>query len=217
MTEHRPKPFRVELTVAAPREEVWRALTTPEVAGEWFGYDYDGLDAEITAIFVDDGTAEPPDRLVFSDGSYLEAAPDGPRTVVRAVLPGPLGDGWDDIYDPIAQGWRTYLEQLRFLLETRPAGRRRTVYLTGEATGAEVLAAAGAGRPWFDGRRERIVVDADGHLVAAAADHPFDSRATGPVNILVTTYGLDDAAFAALRAEWTSRWQAVAGNAAVTC
>ena len=38
MTDQRP--FRVEVVVEAPREEVWRALTAPERVARWFGWDW---------------------------------------------------------------------------------------------------------------------------------------------------------------------------------
>ena len=41
------KPFRVEVTVDAPRDVVWRELTEPERIRHWFGWEYDGLDEEI--------------------------------------------------------------------------------------------------------------------------------------------------------------------------
>ena len=44
------KPYRVEVTVDAPRDEVWRELTEPEQIKHWFGWQYDGLDDEIKWI-----------------------------------------------------------------------------------------------------------------------------------------------------------------------
>ena len=41
------KPFRVEVTVDAPRDVVWRELTESERIRHWFGWEYDGLDDEI--------------------------------------------------------------------------------------------------------------------------------------------------------------------------
>lgn len=38
----------------------------------------------------------------------------------------------------------------------------------------------------------------------------------GPTSVTVTSYGLDDEAFAALRERWSGRWSAVAKNAEVT-
>lgn len=35
---------------------------------------------------------------------------------------------------------------------------------------------------------------------------------TGSVNVIVSTCGLDDAAFGAVRDEWSARWHAVVGS-----
>ena len=53
------KPFRVEVTVDAPRDTVWRALTEPEQIRHWFGWDYDGLEDEIRLIFVEHASLIP--------------------------------------------------------------------------------------------------------------------------------------------------------------
>ena len=203
-----PKPFRVETTVDAPGDRVWAALTEPELVRQWFGWDYPGLDDEIREIFVDGGT---PDghRLTFTDGSYLEVASDGPRTVVRAVLPGSLSDaGWEDLYDGVEEGWRAFFEQLRFLLEERPAGPRRTVFLTGEAAAEQAFALVGDARPWHASRYLRAAVEPDGHLVGVDAMRTVDSDAAGPISLTITTYGLDEAAFRKVHDDWAARWAA---------
>ena len=61
------KPYRVEVSVDAPRDVVWRALTVPEQIRHWFGWDYDGLEGEIDLIFVQHATLHPPDRIAMSD------------------------------------------------------------------------------------------------------------------------------------------------------
>jgi hypothetical protein len=207
-----PKPFLVEITVDAARDAVWQVMTVPGQIREWFGWDHEGIDEEIRYIFVDHAELDPPGRMLFEDGSYLELAADGPRTILRAVLPGTLSGGsWDDRYDGIEEGWRAFFEQLRFLLEARPQGRRRTVYLAGTATAAEALMIAGTGgRLWHTSRHQRMTVDSDGHLIGVAGQMPLAGDDTGPTAITVTTYGLDDPAFAAVRDEWAKRWSAVA-------
>ncbi|WDZ86754.1 SRPBCC family protein [Micromonospora cathayae] len=211
MTE--PKPFRVEVPVAADRETVWSALTEPELIRQWFGWEDDeaddGLDEEIRHIFVDHAEPYPPDRIALEAGQELQVEADGERTLVRAVMPGALDGELADVYDALEEGWRTFFEQLRYLLEQRPAGERRTVRLTGVATGKQLLAVldeAGPTERWHDSRYQRIVVDAEGRLLAAAAETPLDEEAAGPVSLVVSAYGLDDAGLADLRAEWTRRW-----------
>jgi hypothetical protein len=211
------KPFRVEVAVQAPMEEVWRALTEPDRLRQWFGWDYEGLDAEIEFI-VEKCQLEPPDRIAMGElGGAIELTADGGRTIVRAIRPGPLDDArWEDIYDGIEEGWRAFFEQLRFWLERHPrAGRRRTIYLSGVAASADVLPTV-TGEPWHESRLQRMCVAADGHLVGAAAQQPLTAAEPGPISVTVTTYGLDDDAFEAVRAEWARRWQSIAKDAEVT-
>ncbi len=47
------KPYDVEISVAAGRDEAWESVTQTGVLHQWFGWDYDGLSAEIQQIFVD--------------------------------------------------------------------------------------------------------------------------------------------------------------------
>jgi hypothetical protein len=214
MTEQQP--FRVETVVDAPPEAVWAALTTPEQLREWFGWDHDGIDAEIRYIFVEHVKLAPPTQLLFENASSIELVPSGERTVLRAVMPGPDGSAASDaVHDEIAEGWRAFFAQLRFLLETHPRGRRRTIYLTGEATGEE-LASLTAGRLWHEGRYQRGLVDPNGHLVVLASQRPLADAAPAAVSVTVTTHGLDDAAYSAIRDGWVARWETVARHPDVT-
>lgn len=209
MTE--PKPYRVETTVAGDRDEVWMDLTVPRRIREWFGWDYAGIDDEIAQIFVDEADLDPPRRINFADGSYVELDEDRPRTVVRAVLPGSFDDArWDQVYDGMEEGWRTFFEQLRFLRATRPTGRRRTIYLTGELTSASLLDLLPPGTVWHDSRYQRMAVTAAGHLIGVAAQQPLNSEEVAPASLTVTTFGMKNAAFAALRGRWSGRWSEVA-------
>src|SRR5947208_13048551 len=121
--QHGPKPYNVEVSVDAGRDEVWDAVTQLDVLRQWFGWDYDGLDAEIRQIFVDQATLLAPERMGWADGSYLEVVGDDDSSRVRAAREGaPSGDR--DAYDAIAEGWRAFLIQLRFWLEQRRRWRR---------------------------------------------------------------------------------------------
>lgn len=203
------KPFEVETVVDAPVDVVWRSFTSPELIHQWFGWDYDELDGEIRYIFFDHAKPVPPDRILLEDGQTIELVADGERTVVRVTMPGDLSDAkWDDIYDGMEEGWRTFFEQLRFYLERRTgSGRRRTIYLTGTGSGQAAAQALLTGERWHDSRYQRMTVDAGGLLLGVAAQQPMD--ATGPVSLTVTTYGLDDSAFAEQEKRWTDRWSQV--------
>jgi len=215
VTDHRTlKPYTVEVSVLAGHELVWEAVTQPAVLRQWFGWDYDGLDTEIQHIFVDEATLWAPERMGWADGSFLEVQGDDDTSVVRAAREGgPPAD--TDAYDAIEEGWRAFLVQLQFLLELRPRGRRRTLYLTGETTGRQAMSLVD-GEWRRSGSRVAWTVDPDGFLVVVAGRMPLDSPDAAAMHVVVSTYGLDDATFDGVREKWARRWVAVAGGAQVT-
>ncbi|GGK86915.1 activator of HSP90 ATPase [Mangrovihabitans endophyticus] len=208
------KPYDVQISLTVSRDAAWQAVTSPPMLRRWFGWDYDGLDAEIQHIFVTEATLIAPERMGWADGSYLEVTGDEDRCTVRAVREGPDPDD-PDRYDAIEEGWRSFLVQLRHLLERRPDGERRTLYLTGHATGREALGLVDG--DWTtDGPRTGWTIDAGGHLVVVATRAPLDHPDASRAEVTVSTYGLGDAEFAACREIWTKRWSTVADEAAVT-
>jgi uncharacterized protein YndB with AHSA1/START domain len=212
--QRRLKPYTVEFAVAAGRDEVWDAVTQKAGLRQWFGWDYDGLEAEIQQIFVDQATLLAPERMGWADGSYLEVTGDDDRAVVRAVREGPVPDNPDQ-FDAIEEGWRAFLVQLGFLFERRPGGVRRTLYLTGETTGRQALTLAES--EWQRvGRRVAWTVDGDGFLVVVSGRIPLDGPSAARMEVTVSTFGLDDAAFEARREEWTKKWAPMAAAADVT-
>ncbi|MCU7725250.1 activator of HSP90 ATPase [Actinoplanes sp. KI2] len=215
MTDQRGlKPYDVDVAVDAGRDEVWEAVTQPAVLRQWFGWDYDDLDAEIRQIFVDEATLLAPERMGWADGSYLEVSGDDDRARVRVSREG-SGPRGPERYDAIEEGWRAFLIQLRYLLSARPTGRRRTLYLTGETTGRQALGLAEGG--WERvGPRVAWTVDAEGHLVVVAGRVPLDRPEAARMEVTVSTFGLDDAAFAGHREEWAKRWAPLAAGAEVT-
>jgi hypothetical protein len=211
--QRRLKPYAVEFDLPAGRDEVWDAVTQPGVLRQWFGWDYDGLDAEIQQIFVDQATLLAPERMGWADGSYLEVVGGDDRAVVRAVREGPVPDD-PDAYDAIEEAWRTFLVQLRFLFERRPEGVRRTIYLTGETTGRQALSLAET--DWQPvGRRVSWTVDADGFLVVVSGRVPLSGPSAARMEVTVSTFGLDDAAFENVREGWTKKWAPIAADATV--
>lgn len=216
------KPFVVEVSIDAPADAVWRAVSDPAEIRQWFGWDYPSLDDEIKYIFIDHATAVPPVRLEMEGMHTIEIVPDGSRTVVRVVCASGLADArWDDIYDALEEGWRTFFHQLRYYLERGAGKQRRTLYLTGTASAPDVLAAldaAAPGEPWQESRHQRAVVPAaDGvDLVSLISPRPLQDAQPAKVAVTVSTYGLDDAAFAALRSDWESRWTALVPEGKVT-
>jgi len=215
MTDERvPKPYDVEAALPAGRDEVWDAVTQPPVLRQWFGWDYDGLDAEIEQIFVTEAALLAPERMGWADGSYLEVTGDDDHSTVRVVRESTHRVD-PDRYDAIEQGWRAFLTQLRFYVSRRPTGVRRTLYLTGETTGRQALSLVKG--DWTPaGSRMSWIVDPDGHLAVVGSHVHLGSPDAAHTEVIVSTYGLDDDAFAACRDDWTRRWAPIADGAAVT-
>jgi hypothetical protein len=152
-------PVICEVVVAAPADAVWRALRDPAEIRRWFGWDYDGLDAEIQQIFVDEATADDAARAVdFGEGGAIALEEQGDRTAVRVTRPAPAGQ---DGFDEINEGWITFVQQLRFYLERHPGEDRRT------ATG---------GDEWFTSEHQRGEVLDDGSLVIRTPSRVIVSR-----------------------------------------
>jgi hypothetical protein len=215
------KPFVVEVSIDAPPDAVWRALSDPAEIRRWFGWDASTLDEEIRYIFVDHATAVPPARLEMEGMHTIHIVPDGSRTTVRVVCASGLADAkWDDIYDGLEEGWRTFFHQLRYYLERRAGQDRRTLYLAGTAAAPAVLAALDAAAPgeeWQRSRHQRAVVPAAGaDLVSLVSRQPLQSAEPAKVAVTVSAYGLDDEAFSALRQDWESRWAALVPDGKVT-
>src|SRR5262249_15312000 len=120
---------------------------------------------------------------------WIELIEDGPRTIVRAVKPGDA-TGWEDVYGDIEEGWITFFNQLRHRLERHPGGTRRTILVR---TGADLPPLPG-GR-FYEPRHQRGA-DLDGELAIVFA------KPGGETTLLVTTYDLDDAGFAAAEDRW---------------
>ena len=214
--------FRIEVVIHAPRDLVWRALTDPEEIVRWFGWDYEGIEPEIRQIFVDEVTTTPPERLAMAWEQTIELIADGDRTILRIVKPGPLAEAsWDDLYDEMVRGWHGFFLQFKHYLERHPGEARRTLWFDGTALPSAVLAALDAEAPgvdWLHIRHQRVAaVDAyGGGLLAVLSAPPLDSDTPGTVQITMTTHGLDDKQFAALREHWAERWEALAPGGSVT-
>jgi uncharacterized protein YndB with AHSA1/START domain len=195
------KPFRVEVVVDAPRDAVWRALTEPEQIRHWFGWEYDGLEEEINVIFVEHATLVPPSLIELSDDGVIELEDLGERTLIRAIKPGDLhATEWQDVYGDIEEGWITFFHQLRHRLVRHPDSERRMIVLDGTTALPEL-----PGEPWHESRYQRGA-ESDGALVIIFA------KPDGAAMLLVTTYDLDDTAFAAAERRWTDWWAGITGR-----
>ena len=163
------EPVLFEVVIAAPADTVWRALRDRTEIRRWFGWDYDGIDDEIEMIFFGDTQVDDAARtLDFGPAGRLALAAQGDRTIVRLVRAAPTGqDSWDGIYDDINEGWLTFMQQLRFMVERHPNEDREALHipLTGE--------------PWFETENQVGVIN-DGRLIIRT-----------PERVIMTRYGSD--------------------------
>ena len=132
--------------------------------------------------------------------------------------------------DEIDAGWTMFLQQLRLALERHPGQARRTLWLSGRprtgdagpaaralgleaavarAPGERYEAVTAVGEPlsgelWFTAPGlSGLTVDAYGEGLLILGDQPAQSAPPhGRATALLTAYGLDDAAFAAVRERW---------------
>ena len=226
----------IEVTIAAPAEEVWRSLRDPARIAQWFGWDSDSLKAEIDMIFMKPGRADDARRTMTFMSDRFEVEPRGKDScVLRVMRPAPAeGTDWEDIFEDLTQGWLAFVGQLRFAVERHPDHKRRTLFvsgaplaagqpLAGKALGLPAEGAAGApyattapmgdalaGRIWYRGRHQlQVTVDGVGDGLLVVMDRqPDEKRPKGHSQVILTTYGLDDRTFDELAARWRTWWTA---------
>jgi len=169
------------------------------------------------------------------DRFEVEARGDG--AVIRLVRAGSARTeaDWGGVYDDMITGWITFIQQLAFKLN-HGKGARRTLYLSGMAadagaptpSGALGLGAAravGAGAAWgVEAAGERLsgkvafttalqtglTVDVWGEGLLVVIDRPAGTAGVVEPGgyMVLTTHGLDDAAFADLETRWKAWWSA---------
>lgn len=230
----------VEVTVSAPATEVWRALRDPAAIREWFGWDTESLADEIDYIFIQHAEPDDDARVLrFGLGDRFEVIDHGASCVVRVVRAAPTVDtDWDDVFDDMVQGWIAFAQQLAFAYSRHGGAQRRTLYFAGsprEPRGPLASAALGltpssvrigdayapvvvgdealAGTLWHRRNHQLgVTVEAWGDGLLVILDRPANDRwPHGGSQAILTTYGLDDAQFEALRTRWTAWWEAHLG------
>lgn len=134
----------IEVAIKAPADAVWNALRDPDQIRRWFGWDAPTLADEIRFIFIDNAKADQDQGLIEFEGmpdrfEVVDLCDDG--ALVRLVRTGAVGDerDWDGDDENMTEGWKAFLEQLRFMLEHHRGDERRTIYLSGRPLTAATL------------------------------------------------------------------------------
>lgn len=225
----------VEILVAAPIDIVRKAISQPPEIARWFGWNYPNLLADIEMMWtghVIDSAGRELSSPDMPDRFTLE--PLGDQTIVRVIRSAPAADGWSGIYDDMVEGWITFFQQLKFVLERHRGEDRRTLYLNGRAKDAGTpnpIDALGLSQLWVVPNGERYQVRAatgdtlegtihyrtpyqlgltvsgwgDGLLIANVRPKTAKS-AHGGGTLLLSTYGASDKTFADLRERWAAWW-----------
>ncbi|MBI1406408.1 MAG: hypothetical protein GC145_09815 [Caulobacter sp.] len=167
----------------------------------------------------------------------FEVLADGDGARLRVMRSGPADQtSWDDVYEDMTEGWITFVLQLKQALERHALAARRTLWLTapkGERDGARPMAALGladltGAAPGSDWTRSLPTGDdlsgkvlyasrwqvaltvpawGEGLLICHDAGSWIDGGGHGAGMVVLTAYGLDDAAFADLEGRWKTWWQ----------
>jgi len=227
---------RIEVTIAAPIEDVWQALRDPELIRRWHGWHVDGLDEEIRMIFVDGVVEEHGAYTLVSGGGDLFSLHPAPGGVLVRITRAPLGTNpWDAYYDDITEGWTTFLHQLRFGLERHGLAPRQTLILDGalavpettliEALGLTEVAELPVGARYradlapgdlvegavYARAPHQLLLTVDGlgdGLLVVAQQLPAAHRPNGGVMGLLTAY-IGAADFAEVEQRWGKWWESV--------
>ncbi|MCS7479304.1 SRPBCC domain-containing protein [Umezawaea endophytica] len=199
----------IEVVVAAPVDTVWEALRDKEKIRQWHGWDFDGLDAEVDHIYLTD-VVEDGRTLALGGGDRFSLTPSGTSTLVTLDR-APLGGNpeLDAYHDAITEGWTTFLQQLRFALERQPGAVRRTLFFEGgfpdlahvdSRWTADLVGEPVTGELWFRSANQvGVTVDSWGEGLLVVVDAPS-------AMVVLSTYGLDEAAFGDLEARWSKRF-----------
>jgi len=221
MTEQTSQPeaavgFTLEVVIGATVEVVWRAMREPDQIRRWHGWHAESLDAEVRQIYVDSatesGSASSGYVLDVEGGDRFELHQRDDGTVVRLTRPSrdQVEGEWADWYDDITEGWTSFVHQLRFALERHPDEERRTLFLSGTGDPAGPLRDALAQHEEFfstDNQRG-LVLDNLGPGLVVLGETPARPGQRPGAMVIVSTYGLDDDAFAREQDAWTAWWRA---------
>jgi hypothetical protein len=123
---------RVEVTLPATVDEVWRAFRDPELVRRWHGWDYEGIEDEIKQIYSEGASVIDEGKALLIGGHLFSFVPSGDVTIAR-VTRAESADGadWSGFYLDIEEGWLTFLQQLAFALSRHWHENRKSFYVSG--------------------------------------------------------------------------------------
>jgi hypothetical protein len=216
-----------------PIRECWPYFRDPALIREWHGWEYDGLAAEITEIFVDHARVSEDHRSI-SFGTHLFNFTEDDGVTLLEVHRAPLAEGseWAPYMADIDEGWTSFVQQLRFKLQRHRDDTRHTIFYGGtpkDSTIApvqrlglgqvglqEVGAAYGAtvgpgdaltGEVWFvSDNQVGVTVDEWGDGLLVVTNGPAGGPPYTKGEAIITTYGLDEEQRAELTARWSEWW-----------
>ncbi|NKX56439.1 SRPBCC family protein [Arthrobacter mobilis] len=218
--------------INADARQVWVMLREPSLIAQWHGWEAGGLEDEINQIYFTDAVESDDHKSLTLGGRYtftLEPVEDG--TVLTLERSGAVTEEEADWDRDVAEGWQSFLQQLRFALERHPNARRQTTYFADDSAppggalqnlGLDRLPAPGeeyetelgtgetiAGKVWFKSAHQvgltvhSYAEHGDGLLIVAELPRT-QARPDGGTQVLITTYDLGAKALAELRARWDS-------------
>ncbi|HEX6351659.1 SRPBCC domain-containing protein [Actinophytocola sp.] len=216
------EPPRIEVTIAAPVDTVWRALRDRDTIRHWHGWEFEGLDEEIDLIYFNHHSEDPEAHtLGVQEGELIRLEPHGDGTRVTLTrAPKGVNPDWDAYYEDITEGWIVFLNQLRFAVERQPGKPRRTVFLHShnksgrdleqdlELGGGHLVGEDVKTEVWYRADNQvGVTVDAwgDGLLVVASCE-PTEAKPDGVAMAVLSTYGLTDEQLADLTERWRTWW-----------
>jgi hypothetical protein len=134
ITQSKNNTPQLSLKIKASINSVWDAIRNKEKLLQWHGWDGATLKDEIENIYFTDVKEEIKDDrhiLVVNGGDTFIVEPAEDATRLTLLRTGLSGDpAWDEHYDNITEGWVSFIEQLRFMLEYPFSAPRKTTFNT---------------------------------------------------------------------------------------
>lgn len=210
---------QLSLIIKASIKAVWDALRQKQKLAQWFGWDYEGLGAEINDIYFtnvrEEGEGDPVRRsLTVNGGDTFILIARGGGTELHLVRRPLDGTAEDNYYDTITEGWISFVEQLRFMLEYKPEDMRTTIVTHQQLDKDIILGQWGLPNPQ-EGQNFK------GHLEGVEVSGSVRFRTPQQIGLLVdgwgpgllivqfsenmqllTTYELEDETFRKLAEKW---------------